>query len=85
MRYIFPLNKYVASGAMLASMTMSYISFPILAFIVAHVICTHIPSLSAYDRKYFPSAAFLFVGIYCIAAIVTMYISFFKAKHKNKK
>lgn len=85
MRYIFPFNKYVASGTMLASMTMSYISFPILAFIVTHVICTHISALSEYDRKYFPAAVFLFVGIYCIAATTAMYISFFKAKHKNKK
>lgn len=83
MRYIFPFNSSATNGTMLAALTMSYICFPVIALIVVHVICTYTPSVSSYDRMYFASAAFLFVGIYCLAGMITMYISFFRRKYKK--
>lgn len=85
MKYVFPFNSTATNGILLAAITMSYVCFPVIALIVTHVICTYIPSISDYNREYFSSAAFLFVGIYSILGIVTMYISFFRRKRKYKK
>lgn len=85
MRYIFPFNASATNGILLAAITMSYICLPVVALIATNVICTYIPSVTTYYREYISSAAFLFVGIYSVIGIITMYVSFFRMRRKYKK
>jgi len=83
MRYIFPFNKLATNVIMLIAITMSYICYPIMALVVVRIICGYIPALSTYQGMYFSAAAFLFVGVYSVAGVIAMYVSFFKRKTKK--
>lgn len=83
MRYVFPFNSLATNAIMLTAITMSYICYPVIALVVVRVVCNFIPALSSYQGMYFSAAAFLFVGIYSVIGIITMYVSFFANKRKK--
>ena len=85
MRYVFPFNSSATNVIMLVAITMSYICFPFVALIVTNVACSYFPAISEYDRMYYSSAAFLFVGVYSLIGVIAMYISFFNRKRKYGK
>ncbi len=85
MRYIFPFNSAATNVYFLLIITLSYLCFPIFAFILTHLICGWFPAISEYWQQFSASTAFLVVGIYSIVAIVTMYISYFRRKASRMK
>lgn len=85
MKYIFPFNASATNVLMLITISLSYICFPILAFIATHAICGFFSVISTYWQQFSASMAFLLVSIYSLCALVTMHISFFRGKRKNKR
>ena len=85
MRHIFPFNAAVDNVFLLISVTLSYFCFPVLALIMTHVICGFFPSVTTYTQQLCSSIAFLIVAIYCIAATIHLYVTYFRrAKLKSK-
>ena len=82
MRYIFPFNSSATNIFMLLGITMSYICFPIMAFLVVHTVCLFL-GVSAANTQFSAATAFLIVGIYSIVGALTMYISYFKRKNRR--
>lgn len=83
MRYIFPFNKSATNVIMLISITLSYFCLPVMALILVNVICSYFPFISTYNKEYYSSAAFLFVGIYSVVGTIAMYVDFFRRKMKK--
>lgn len=82
MRYIFPFNSSATNVYMLIAITMSYISFPIMAFLVVHTACVFL-GVPTHNTQFSAATAFLLVGIYSIVGAITMYIGYFKRKNKR--
>jgi len=82
MRYIFPFNSSATTIYMLLAITMSYISFPIMAFLVVHTACMFM-GISTHNTQFSAATAFLVVGIYSLVGATTMYVSYFKRKNKR--
>lgn len=82
MRRIFSFSYMATNIFMLLGLTMSYICFPILAFITVHTFCTLIGMAS--ERTRFSAAtAVLIVGIYSLVGLVLMYIYYFKNRRSD--
>lgn len=79
LRKIFPFNAHATNIFLLLAVTMSYISFPILAFITVHSACVFF-GVPAYNTKFSAATAFLLVGIYSIVGMIIMYLSYFKKR-----
>lgn len=82
MRKIFPFSYMATNIFMLLGITMSYISFPILAFLAVHTFCVFI-GVPTYNTQFSAATAVLIVGIYSLVGLITMYVYYFRYWRKK--
>ena len=82
MKKIFSFSYMATNLYMLIAVTMSYISFPILAFISVHTVCVFI-GISMPSTQFAAATSFLVVGIYSLIGIIIMYRYYFKFKKRK--
>lgn len=85
MRYVFPFNSSATNVYLLICVTLSYFCFPVIAFILTHLICGYFPSVSVYRQQFSSATAFLIVGIYSALGLIHLYVTYFKRRSKSKK
>lgn len=83
MKYIFPFNSTATNVFLLINITLSYICFPIAAFILTHIICGYFPSITEYRQQFCSATAFLIVGIYSAIGMICMYVQYFRRRKKR--
>lgn len=84
MKKLFTFSYMATNLYMLIALTMTYISFPILAFIATHTICVFIGiELSA--TQFAAATAFLIVAVYSLIGTGIMYRYYFKLKKRKQR
>lgn len=84
MKYVFPFNATATNVFFLISITLSYLCFPIAAFILTHLICGYFPSITEYRQQFCSATAFLVVGIYSVIGMICMYVHYFRRRKKRR-
>ena len=83
MRRLYPFVKNVTNILLLIAVTLSFLSFPVLALICAHSVCKSVLQLSLYSSQLVGTWAFIVVGFYSFIGLVYMYIRYFKKGDKK--